>query len=424
MSEHIPCKNSDCKRTILPATVQKTGGYCLPCYKAIKNKEYEEYIAKNKKDVDLYEGIDDMVEIIKIMNKPKKYDPLINYVKCKKTIEEIYSSLTNEDVKRLKIYVFELIRNDDLNTTKKILLPLVCISNAKIEECLVAMIEKNYYYPGILFKDASDGISEELINRINSDSEKRNTILCALSWIGNSKVVELFDSWHQRPPSWKSELYVSPESYSTEAGWELNEKGMRKNLFFNECYGFEKKELANENPLIILNEHEVKCRWCGTKMTTLFDFDLANQKFNFLDIVGSRLRIATCHICTCYGIFYTDVDFSGSSMWSEFNTKPEYLPQINPDEEYLSLKKPLSLSETKRSAYFVADWLLGISASQVGGHPTWIQGAEYPLCPKCGKHMIFIGQLECSDFEEYREGIYYTFLCKECYIAATHYQQT
>ncbi|MGN2370881.1 hypothetical protein ACTFJW_12655 [Clostridium cagae] len=34
------------------------------------------------------------------------------------------------------------------------------------------------------------------------------------------------------------------------------------------------------------------------------------------------------------------------------------------------------------------------------------------------------GQVSMEDLEEYGEGIYYGFICNECKIAATGYQQT
>jgi len=290
---------------------------------------------------------------------------------------------------------------------------------------LIALVKKSYYYPGILFKNASAQIRDDLISRLNMDSENRNHILCALSWIGDEAVVGLFSSWRKNPPSWKSTLYVPPEDYSFESGWKLTDYGTRKNLFFSECYPFEQNNVEVSGSLNILQKHEDKCKWCGTSLTTLFDFDLSDPKFSFLNIVGSRLRISTCHICACYGVIYSDIDYNGSSKWSQFNKAPEYLPDINPDEEYgFILKNYLRLSDTKRNPFYAASWFLGISGSQVGGHPKWIQDAEYPQCPKCNNHMMFLGQLECSDFEEYGEGIYYSFICKECNITATTYQQT
>lgn len=49
---------------------------------------------------------------------------------------------------------------------------------------------------------------------------------------------------------------------------------------------------------------------------------------------------------------------------------------------------------------------------------------EQPICPRCSKYMKFIGRLDCSDFMQYGEDIYYAFICEECRIADTHYQQT
>lgn len=38
--------------------------------------------------------------------------------------------------------------------------------------------------------------------------------------------------------------------------------------------------------------------------------------------------------------------------------------------------------------------------------------------------MIFVGQVSKEDLEEYGEGTCYGFICKECNIAASGYQQT
>ena len=38
--------------------------------------------------------------------------------------------------------------------------------------------------------------------------------------------------------------------------------------------------------------------------------------------------------------------------------------------------------------------------------------------------MTFIGQLDWEQIEEYGEGIYYMFLCADCKVTATLFQQT
>ncbi|MEO2603933.1 hypothetical protein [Clostridium butyricum] len=102
MSNRIPCKSEGCNSTILQTTAERTGGYCMPCYQKIKRKEEEEFIKKNRKDINLYDSISDPAEIIKIMHTPKKYNPLENYLKYEKSIEEIYGILSKEDIERMK----------------------------------------------------------------------------------------------------------------------------------------------------------------------------------------------------------------------------------------------------------------------------------------------------------------------------------
>lgn len=72
-----------------------------------------------------------------------------------------------------------------------------------------------------------------------------------------------------------------------------------------------------------------------------------------------------------------------------------------------------------------ADWLAPVEGfSQIGGHPTWVQEAEYPECRVCQQPMPFIAQLSNEDHEEYAEGIYYLFACGRCGVAATNHQQS
>ena len=65
-----------------------------------------------------------------------------------------------------------------------------------------------------------------------------------------------------------------------------------------------------------------------------------------------------------------------------------------------------------------------IDASQLGGHPEWIQDATYPQCPTCQQTMPFLAQIAGEDWQDSLEGSFYTFLCSPCRKAATLYQQT
>ncbi len=49
----------------------------MPCFQQQERQKHEEYIRTHRRDVDLYAGISDPVEILKIMHTPRKHDPLI-----------------------------------------------------------------------------------------------------------------------------------------------------------------------------------------------------------------------------------------------------------------------------------------------------------------------------------------------------------
>ncbi len=425
MSERVPCSTEGCKATILQSTVDRTGGYCMPCYQKIKRKEQEEFIKKNRKDINLYANITDSIEILKIMHRPKKYNRLENYVKYKKSIEEIYTSLSKEDIERMKAYAINLIEGENIEMAQDILLAIVCYTNTAIEECLRALIKKNEYYPDIIFKDAPIDVRDYLIEQVSKglDTLSLDHMLKALAWIGDEMVVHLFYEWKKNPPKWRNKLYVSPEEYSLEAGWELTEEGKRRDLFYTDCYAIEKKNPTENEHILFLQTQDKKCEWCGGDLVNLFNFDLTNSLLEFMNLNGVKLNIVTCPVCSCYDPIYTDIDTNGAAHWSKLNIRPQYLCDTT-DEEAVTPKEPISMSRVKRNCYHAASQFLETTFSQIGGHPTWIQDAEYIKCPKCSKHMKFIGQIDCADIEEYGDGMYYAFVCEECNIAATHYQQS
>ncbi|MFC9777416.1 DUF1963 domain-containing protein [Paenibacillus chitinolyticus] len=426
MTERIPCKNADCRATILPRTAEKTGGYCMPCVQYRQRLEREEFIRRNRRDVNLYEGITDPVEILKIMCKPRVSDPLIRYTAYEKTAEELYASLSAPDAERMKAYAAALIAEDEPDIAEDVLLSLACFAEIPVQDCLPALIRKECYHPGILYKQAPADIRDFLLDQVEKDAENRNLLLLALAWIGDEAVAARFNQWRETPPVWAEELYVPPHQYSLEAGWMLNGEGLRSDLFYKECRTFEKGIPSGGEPVSLFGETEEFCRGCGGGMTVLFDLDLRHPSLRFLDMEGERLKIATCLSCTCYGFLFTDIDGKGGSGWSRYNPAPAVSPEPEgegPPEagERLALR----FSGKERGTYYAAVWSQEPAvASQVGGHPTWIQDAEYPDCPGCSGKMSFLAQFSWEDADDYGEGITYAFVCKDCQIAATHFQQT
>ncbi|MFF2483785.1 DUF1963 domain-containing protein [Paenibacillus sp. NPDC058071] len=423
MSERIPCQTSGCGANILPATALKTGGICMPCHQKKLAMEKEAYILQHRKDVDRYYGIEDPVEILKIMHAPRKYNPLERDVPYHKSEQELYHQLSEVERERIEAYAISLIDQEDFDQAETILLSLVCFTNARIERGLNALFHNEQYDPGILYKEAGPSIRDELIHLVKSESDDRNHLLLALAWIGDEEVVRLFAEWRENPPQWASRLYIPPENYAHEAGWELDQDGRKRRLFHLECYPFEVhvEGSAGAEAVAALQTDDQTCPWCQGKLTVLFDYHLQHPSVRFLKLSGERLRIAACIQCNCYGTVFTKVELDGSYSWSHFNTVPDYLPITEPHEQQTWNK--LQLSERKIGTYEGAYWMLEVSTSQIGGHPAWIQDAEYPACPCCSNTMMFIGQIDMGQADN-SEGIYYTFLCNDCLIAAVNYQQT
>ena len=248
-SKKVPCKNKDCNRLILELTAKKTGGYCYPCYNAIEAAKRDEYIRKNRKDVNLYEGINDPVEIIKIMHKEQPYNPLIRYIKYPKTKEQVYAMLTNDDIERLKKYAMELYKSGD-DQWEMILLHLVCVKNAEINEFLKVLIRDGKIYEPSLFKNACDEIAELLIEKLkcHDDNVSINHILLALAMIGNERVVKLFNEWKE------NKKYICLDNNEKTENYSSNEF---LDVKFTKIGGM---------PTWIQYAHYPKCPKCGEEM--------------------------------------------------------------------------------------------------------------------------------------------------------------
>lgn len=439
MTERIPCKSEGCKATILPATFQKTGGYCMPCVQEKERQERQAYIMQHRKTVDLYAGITNPVEVLKIMHASRPYDPLIVYTPYRSGKEELYRTLSAEDACRLEVYAVELLQTGDEEACTEILMSLVCYTSRVLSGTgiLAELIHREIYDPAFLYKHAPADMRDLLLEQVETDVENRNSLLLVLSWIGDDVVVQRFREWREHAPEWADELYVAPERYAHEGGWELTADGKRRDLFYPDNYAIIKtaeKTVPSDDSAhfedtgaAFLTERSQTCAWCGSRLTVLMDIAAGHPAVQALPLTGHRLQVQTCITCSCYGPVYMELDSVQGARWSAFNRKPDYLPETDADEEsraYLSAGKQFRIAEEPRNTYHAVQWTMEPWASQIGGYPTWIQDAEYPECPCCSQRMHFIGQLDWEAVEEYGEGIYYMFLCPEGRMSATLFQQS
>jgi hypothetical protein len=224
-----------------------------------------------------------------------------------------------------------------------------------------------------------DLLAQHLARVAGSERLLTDKLLCALAWVGDERVVELFAGWRAKPPPWAAELHIPAHQYSQQAGWELSPDSKRRNLYHDICYPLIRGEAAaTPAPVAVFTE------------TNLLEIDGASPALAFL---GCARQIVV-PIC-------------------EHRLVDEGMP-----------RRSLALAAKPRSPWHAAIHTLPTRHSQIGGHPAWIQDAEYATCGDCTQTMRCIGQIACEDVDPDREGVFYAFLCAECGTTASTFQQT
>ncbi len=423
MPGRIPCANPVCSNTILPDTALRNNGFCMPCVQAVAKQARDEHIRQNRSDLDEFTGVTDPVEVLQIVHRPRKFDPLIRRIPHPTPIDQLYLALNPRDGRRLAECAASLVGTDHHGEAEKVILCLAAFTEINLDVCLRSLASRGFYRPSFPFHRAPADVRDHLLARVEAGTGNRNHLLLALAWIGDAAVVERFAHWRRKPPSWGQSLFVPPWDYSREAGWELTAEGRRRNLYFAQCVELVPGHSARPASFMAIQERKDACPWCQTKLTNLFDVDGAIFHLVSGSVGLGIVQVATCEVCTAFGTVFGQLDDKGRGRWrwAPKNSRPKYLPDDTPiwdrlPEDALTLGKP-------RSPFVAADQFVPAAFSQLGGHPTWIQDADYSCCLECGQTMMFLAQVDHGDIET-AEGIYYAFVCQACQTTATTYQQT
>lgn len=289
------------------------------------------------------------------------------------------------------------------------------------------------FYPGQLYLEAGEQACQQLLSLANEPSSVNiNHLLQALAWVGNEEVQAQFHAWRLHPPTWREDLYIPPEAYADIAGWELTAEGKRRDLYFTTCFELilaEQERSSQSLPATDMTTQE-HCAWCQRPLLKLLDLDLRVPQCRWISLEGERLCIAVCPHCSFYITTFLDITPTGEALWSLANgDKPTLLEQIpdgGDDGEEWWPTELLYPGKARRTPFeAVGRFMLDEpGASQLGGHPEWIDDSTYPQCPTCQQTMPFLAQIAGEDWQNSLEGSFYVFLCPSCGKAATLYQQT
>lgn len=380
----------------------------------------EDFIRKNRKDFDPYSGISDPIEILEIMHRPRQFDPLLNVIPYPIPPDELLEGLSETELRILRNRIMVLWRTDP-ETAKDLTGSLAAFTEFSVEEILLHLIEKRAFYPSFVFARATDRVRQALLNaERNAKRDERNHLLQALAWARGEEIVETFRSWKVNPPPWSSALLVAPETYSHVAAWEIDDTGKLRELAFADCcFALERAETLT-SPITVGLPVDSRCPWCDRPLSAILSADLTDPQIDLLPPTWRQLTVASCPACTCYGHVFTHVDFAGGFEWYS-KEPPEY---FDAESEWIPFHENVLYLGRRRNPLHAANQFLPARFSQLGGYPCWIQDPEFPSCPSCEQSMPFLAQIDMSDVEQYGEGTYYLFLCADCKIAATGYQQT
>jgi hypothetical protein len=278
------------------------------------------------------------------------------------------------------------------------------------------LIENNIYYFGELYLRADESVAKKLIQRISqtNGAVDINHLMCAIAAIPCETTKTFLVDNSQKPlQSWTKQLHILPIEYAMAYGWTVDRNNQIVRLYSEKVTAFEpcdKEETSSAIPLKLIEE---ECGYCHQPMALVFD---------------GEQKLATCLHCSCYELIYTK-QIGSKVVWHEKNKPydffvkyPEYMKN---DEDFIDIIGiGLKPSSEKRKATYAANQFAEISRTQIGGLPTSINDICYPKCIECGEIMEFTAQLDMEDVEDYGEGIYYFFTCKQCGVHAASYDQT
>lgn len=280
--------------------------------------------------------------------------------------------------------------------------------------------EHKIFHPASLYKDADAKVRDSLIAMLDNEEKEDvldiNGILVALAEIGDDEVIKAFKRWEENPPKWRQNLYVGPEIYALEGNWCI-ENEEKKSLVFDKCYAIVEgsdKEHMNNN--LYGGPSEERCPHCDSQYVNLLKLDGDLKQLNDFGIKG-KLTVKTCMSCLPYGDYiFSKYDENGESK--VVNHEYGYGDGIDDEDQTLAEEHCFTLSEKPVAIRYCSKWE---DSSAVGGVPQYINDANYPACPECGKIMKHLAQLG----EEYTQyGNIYVRICQDCKITATSYQQS
>lgn len=426
--QKVNCATPGCAHLILPETATRTGGLCMRCVGKRAEAERQEYIRRNRREVNPYAGLTDPVDLIRAYHTPRKFDALIDYAQPPQPIEQLYGALSGKQVSKL---IDLALDTTDANLAEDIGRYLALWTDHDLSRLQAAWVEAAEFWPPVIFRGSPAAVRDDIIAWLEragpgyDDQPGVNHALAALAWIGDEVTQRKLMAWERQPPVWRDGLHVGPASYADTAGWELRD-GHRRDLFYSDCWAIATAPAGAPSDTSVRTfapSPSGACPVCQGPLIHLIELDLKDPRFAFIQIDGPVLPVLTCEECTYHmDPIFARIGPTGTATWHEANATPDVAPQRSVSENSHPWRLHACQLVRRRPREAVEDGS-PMNGSQIGGLPGWVQDSAYPKCPDCGETMRFIAQLDNSHFPGW-EGVHYVLLCAPCHVTATGYQQT
>jgi hypothetical protein len=383
----------------------------MPCLKAKKIREQEEYIIKNRKIIDPFAGISNPLDIIKTFHKPRLNGPLIQYQPYNKLISQQYRELDNDQIYQLIEYCIMLYKENESDQAKRVTSCLITFIDADITSFLNHMILREDYHPAFLFKGANLGTKKFLLEKYLQNNDAESDLFKVIIWVyekDHNLDVSIRKLYHDVLSEYVAQAFIVKQSLQVS-----REKAFKKTTLghINICASGESWPICNNVPLtpviqlVISDLPYIPPALEGIKYITIFIHP---------DDPASLLEREDALIIRTYATEEIKVaeyphliENTSSPNLIEFEVINDYPSdyQYPSPLDFLTYYSPENNIIYKKDFY---NWdndftnLLGDRNDQVNmvkilGYPEWIQWPEMP------EDCLFVMQIKCYGLWNYGE---------------------
>ncbi len=320
----------------------------------------------------------------------------------------------------------EIEETGDLDKESELFKWLFNYRDIDTTEIAEAAFKKELFYPEEMYRNAPDYVIKSIIETLMRDdinSMLASRLLGCLAVHGGEDVFKAFLELEKHPREWRKSLYVAPSVYATFGGWSYDKDGNFVRTNFDKCYPMVRgtPEGKLKSPVKIGVRTNEKCPKCGGAVVNLIEIDGRDKRLDFLELDGT-VKVKFCPMCFSYG----DGEFGEYTLDGESELlygKDSGDITDGPDDEVTEelVSNNYVLGDSPVPLRYPADWEGGCA---VGGYAFWIEDCEIRNCPKCGRPMKYLAQIQWDNVLKYMEGNAYIEICRDCKVTALLHQQT